>query len=63
MTEIDNVLNNLPPHGYINELAKHCSCSRKTVSRALFKGQIGPKSDMVREMYQKLYVSKSKDLT
>ncbi len=56
MTEADKLLNNPPPHGYISELAKLCDCSRKTVSRALFKGHKGPKSDLVREMYKKLFI-------
>ena len=48
-------LNSPPRHGYITELAKLCNCSRKTVSRALFKGYTGAKSERVREMYKKHY--------
>lgn len=44
-----------PPHGYICELAKLCNCNRKTVARALFKGQKGRKSDEVREQYLHIY--------
>ena len=61
MTESEKLLTNPPPHGYITELAKLCNCSRKTVSRALFKGSSGPKSNLVREMYRKLYVEGSSD--
>ena len=48
---------NIPRHGYISELARICNCSRKTVTRALFEGQQGAKSDMVREHFQKHYAS------
>jgi hypothetical protein len=44
-----------PRHGYISELALMCNCSRKTVSRALFKGQQGKKADIVRLKYRELY--------
>jgi len=46
-------LSSPPRHGYITELAKLCNCSRKTVSRALFKGYTGPKADKVRETFKK----------
>jgi hypothetical protein len=46
----------IPRHGYITELARMCNCSRKTVSRALFEGYSGPKSDIVRETYKNLYM-------
>ncbi len=45
-------------HGYINALAKQCNCSRKTVSRALFEGKSGPKSDLVIETFNQLYRNK-----
>ena len=45
----------LPRHGFITELAKRCNCSRKTVSRALFKGYSGPKADKVRETFKELF--------
>jgi hypothetical protein len=44
-----------PRHGYITELAKICNCSRKTVSRALFKGYTGPKAEKVRQTFRKLF--------
>lgn len=44
-----------PRHGYINELAKLCDCSRHTVRLALFDSQRGEKSDMVRKMYRTKY--------
>jgi hypothetical protein len=44
-----------PRHGYISELAKLCNCNRKTVSRALFEGQAGKKSDLVRKIYKSKY--------
>ena len=46
-----------PRHGYISELARLCKCSRKTVSRALFEGQAGPKSDLVLKTFHELYKS------
>lgn len=45
----------LPRHGYISELAKLCNCNRKTVSRALFEGHTGKKSDLVRKIYKSKY--------
>jgi hypothetical protein len=45
----------IPRHGFINELAKRCNCSRKTVTRALFHGFRGPKSDLVREKFNTIY--------
>lgn len=45
-----------PRHGYISELAKLCNCNRKTVTRALFEGNTGKKSDLVRKMYKSRYV-------
>lgn len=42
-------------HGYLSELAKLCNCNRKTVSRALFEGYRGPKSDEVLRVYNKIY--------
>lgn len=45
----------LPKHGYINELAKLCTCSRHTVRLALFENQRGSKSDLVRKMYKTNY--------
>lgn len=56
MTKPKQLLNSPPPHGYITKLAELCNCSRKTVSRALFKDQKGPKADKVREMYKKIYL-------
>ena len=44
-----------PPHGYISELAALCKCNRKTVTRALFKGQQGKKSDEVRATFKRLF--------
>jgi len=45
-----------PKHGYINELAKLCGCSRHTVRLALQENQRGEKSEMVRKMYRAKYV-------
>jgi hypothetical protein len=44
----------IPRHGYISELAKKCNCSRRTVTRALFEGHRGPKSDMVIGIYHEM---------
>ena len=46
-----------PQHGYINELAKLCGCSRATVRRALFEDAKGIKADFVRKMYRTNYRS------
>ena len=45
-----------PKHGYINELAKLCGCSRHTVRLAIQENQKGEKSEMVRKMYRTKYV-------
>lgn len=56
-------LNKKPPrHGYITELARICNCSRKTVSRALFEGYKGPKSDLVLSTYDKLFQPQSPEV-
>ncbi len=44
-----------PRHGYISELAKLCNCNRKTVTRALFEGRSGRKSELVRKIYKAKY--------
>ena len=44
-----------PRHGFINELAKLCECSRHTVRLALYENQKGEKSDFVRKMYRANY--------
>lgn len=44
-----------PRHGYINELARLCSCSRHTVRKALFENAKGTKADLVRKMYKTNY--------
>lgn len=44
-----------PRHGYISEIAKLCNCNRKTVTRALFEGQAGKKSDYVRKVFHSKY--------
>jgi DeoR/GlpR family transcriptional regulator of sugar metabolism len=48
----------VPDHGYVNELAKLCGCSRQTVRNALRTGMKGEKSDMVRKMYRTKYLNK-----
>jgi DeoR/GlpR family transcriptional regulator of sugar metabolism len=48
----------VPDHGYVNELAKLCDCSRQTVRNALRTGMKGEKSDMVRKMYRTKYLNK-----
>lgn len=50
----------LPRHGYINNLAKLCNCTRQTVSRALFEGAKGSKADLVRKKYVSEYGKRSK---
>jgi len=52
----------LPRHGYITELARLCNCSRKTVTRALFEGYKGPKSDLVIKTYLELYKDNLEDI-
>lgn len=51
----------IPRHGYITELAKRCNCSRRTVTRALFEGYKGPKSDLVLSTYSELFNSNEKE--
>jgi hypothetical protein len=46
-----------PKYGYVNELARLCGCSRHTVRLALFDGQEGKKSNMVRKMYRTKYIN------
>lgn len=53
--ETNNNEKQFPRHGYIKKLAELCNCSRMTVTRALFEGTKGPKSDMVRKMYNTNY--------
>ena len=52
----------VPRHGFINELAKLCKCSRHTVRLALYEGQRGEKSDLVRRVYQNRYVQFNKEV-
>ena len=47
----------IPRHGFINELARLCSCSRLTVSKAIYENSRGPKADFVRKMYRTKYVT------
>lgn len=51
--------NKIPRHGYISELARICNCSRKTVSRALFEGYAGPKSNLVLNTFKELYAAEN----
>lgn len=44
-----------PRHGYIKEIAAICNCNRRTVTRALFEGYTGPKSDEVIRVFNKMY--------
>jgi hypothetical protein len=45
-----------PPHGFINELAKLCRCSRHTVRTAIYENIQSEKADRVRKVYQAKYV-------
>jgi len=42
-------------HGFINDLAKLCGCSRQTVRTAVYENAKGKKADFVRKMYQTNY--------
>jgi len=44
-----------PRHGFINELAKLCKCSRHTVRTAIYENATGVKADLVRKMYRSRY--------
>ena len=44
-----------PRHGFINELAKLCGCSRHTVRTAIYDNASGAKADLVRKMYRTNY--------
>lgn len=50
-------LNTIPPHGFINEIARTFKCHRTTVSNALYKNQRGIKSEKIREYFKKKYCS------
>jgi len=45
----------MPRHGFINELARLCGCSRHTVRIAIYENAKGLKADMVRKMYRTKY--------
>ena len=45
----------MPRHGFINELARLCGCSRHTVRTAIYENAKGLKADMVRKMYRTKY--------
>ena len=45
----------VPRHGFINDLAKLCGCSRHTVRTAIFDNANGVKADLVRKMYHTNY--------
>ncbi|MDR0830386.1 MAG: hypothetical protein LBN95_09815 [Prevotellaceae bacterium] len=47
----------VPRHGFINELARLCQCSRHTVRLAIYDNQNGKKSDFVRKMYKTKYIN------
>lgn len=45
----------VPRHGFINELAKLCNCSRHTVRLAIYDNQKGAKSEIVRKVFRAKY--------
>jgi len=47
----------VPRHGFINELATLCKCSRHTVRMAIYDNHAGKKSELVRKMYRAKYKS------
>ena len=46
---------NLPPHGFIKEIADIMKCSRHTVRRALYEGAKGAKAEKARQLYAAKY--------
>ncbi|MDR2825025.1 MAG: hypothetical protein LBB41_07505 [Prevotellaceae bacterium] len=44
-------------HGFINELARLCRCSRHTVRTAIYDNARGAKADFVRKTYRTNYTS------
>ena len=47
------------PHGYVNELAKLCDCSRATVYNALRKNAKGKTANKVRKAFHSIYINKA----
>ena len=47
----------IPPHGYVNELAKLCKCSRQTALNTLRYNYPGAKADLVRRTYRTKYAT------
>jgi len=45
----------LPQHGFINELARLCDCSRHTVRTAIYNNTQSQKAEFVRKMYRTKY--------
>jgi hypothetical protein len=52
------ITNKPPRHGFINELAKLCECSRHTVRTAVYENAQGAKADRVRKVYNAKYKRK-----
>jgi len=53
--EKQKLINKPPRHGFINELAKLCGCSRHTVRTAIYDNASGEKAEFVRKMYRTKY--------
>ena len=51
-----------PRHGFINELAKICGCSRHTVRRAIYENAQSEKADRVRKVYNAKYKKRMKTI-
>lgn len=42
-------------HGFINDIARACGCSRHTVRTAIYDNAAGEKADKVRKYYKARY--------
>lgn len=52
---VQGIIDKPPRHGFINELAKFCECSRHTVRTAIYENAQGAKAERVREVYNAKY--------
>ena len=53
--ETNQINKKIARHGFINELARMCGCSRLTVNTALYHNATGKKADKVRYVFKKYY--------
>lgn len=51
----DKCIKKTPRHGFINDIARACGCSRHTVRTAIYDNAAGEKADKVRKYYKARY--------